>query len=150
MNALRERHHLARTARELRERQDNFVPPGRKTSRTRATPTHVAPELKLVFLLPRTISAFVAPGPHGIGVTVGEFSTVAICMQTFGRERLFTRAAEFLQRITPRDHVPFSLAASMTSSSEPGWKMQWRLVFVDGHVMAAITPVEALIFPRKH
>lgn len=147
MTALARRHAAAR---EL-QRLDPDRPPGRKTSRTRAaaTPTHVAPTLKLAFLLPPAVRPFVSPGPHGHGVEVSVVGTACATLATFNRDRLIALAAEFLQRVTPRDAVPFTALATFTSSSEPGWKATWRLAFVDGHVTAALTNADVLIFPRK-
>jgi hypothetical protein len=122
----------------------------RKTQRRQSppTPTYVRPDLRLNFLLPPKLRGFVSRGCHGVGVEVLFDATVSIRRKTWNREELFAMAAEFLRAITPRGTYPYSVAVDMTSSSEPStWRMRWRVGYSDGHVFAAITPTEPLLFP---
>jgi hypothetical protein len=120
----------------------------RKTDRRNPRGQHgsEAPDLKLILMLPKDV--MVSPGRHGVGVEVTDLGNVAITAKTFNRAHLFSLASGFLA-IVARGHVPFSCAALLTSSFEPGWKMAWHITFIDGHVIAAITPVDPLIFARS-
>jgi hypothetical protein len=121
----------------------------RKTLRrqTPRPPTHVAPELRLIFQLPEQLAWSVPQGKHGIGVEVGPAANVEVTTTTFDRHRLFALAASFLQAIAPKGTLPFNVAAVYTSSSEPNWSDKWRVAYVDGHVLISKTPIDMVIFP---
>lgn len=123
--------------------------PGRKTNRrnVRKTETHERPHLRLIFQLPPVLAFSVPTGRHCIGVQVGPLANVSIDAWTFNRDDVFSRAADFLRRLTPAGTPPYTITAVLTSSSDLNWSSKWRVVYVDGHIIAAISPTAPLIFP---
>lgn len=121
----------------------------RKTQRRNPrSPSHEPPNLRLNFILPPLLRPFISLGIHADGVDVLLDANVSIGCATFDRSRLFAMAAKFLRAITPRGLHPYSVAADMTSSSEAAdFRMRWRIAYSDGHVFAAISAAEPLIFP---
>lgn len=141
------------SGRSLHHQPDGRVTVGsRKTMRRQGqrTAPGEAPLLRLVFRLQKTMLA-----PNGLidmwagaTITVGQLDNVTVALRTFNREKLFEAAAWFLRKHLPAGQPPFTCAANMHSSSEAdSWSMKWMLAFCDGHVVAAITPVQPLIFP---
>jgi hypothetical protein len=146
MTALAERHRVARELKAI----DPDRPAGRKTTKTRkpravGTPTYVAPDLTLVFRIPKNI--LVAEGKHPGGVFITALGTAEVVLKTFNRDALFQAALKFLAKVIPSGLPPVSVAATFTSSSEPNFRMQWWLSIIDGHGIATVSPIGPLIFP---
>lgn len=122
----------------------------RKTLRQQSarTPPHEQPEMRLLFsvpafmLMPANITAPTSEGP----VEIGPLGNASITLRTWKREDLVKRAAAFMRQYTPKMHPPYTLGAAMTSSSEPRWKMEWQLAYVDGNVVVAQS-WQAFIYP---
>lgn len=121
----------------------------RKTLRRQSprTPPHEAPELRLAFLLPKRIVAFVPAGSYG-PVEIGPIGNATITMRTFDRERLFRAAAWFLSHHTPEGSLPYSVTVDLTSSSEPDWLDRWRISYLDGGIVATKSPIDPFLYPK--
>jgi hypothetical protein len=122
----------------------------RKTLRRnlpRSTPAHETPKLRLIFLLPATLAFATAPRMYGQFAKVGPAGNVEVTASTFNRDVVLQRAADLLREITPKGHMPYSVCAVLKSSSDPDFSGKWRLAFCDRHVVAAMSPIEPLIFP---
>lgn len=83
----------------------------RKTDAKRARRKGLIFDISLTLTLPPSLSAFVAAGNHGGGVSVEAFGYVRV----LGREpsAVFRRAQEFLASIA-KDHPPLCLSAVLT------------------------------------
>jgi len=73
-------------------------------------------EVRVGFLLPRTLCGFVASGPHGSGVTV---TKDFVQVSHSSADECFQRACDFLG-IIARDRAAFTVTASIISLSRPG------------------------------
>lgn len=121
----------------------------RKTLRQnpRRTPTHEAPTVRVIFQVPAALTLMQPSRRLAVFAEIGPLNNASVTLKSFSRERVFALVADLLREITPKGYPPYSLAAVLTSSSEPNWSDKWRLTYVDGHVTAAKTPIEPLIFP---
>jgi hypothetical protein len=82
----------------------------------RRNPTKWSPEVRIGFLLPRDIAAFVSPGAHGIGVYVHRGGFVQI---TNGSSfECFQSAIEFFAAVA-KNRPAFSVLCSVRSTSMP-------------------------------
>jgi hypothetical protein len=143
-SALARRHKLARSLR------GTFPGDGRKTfaRRTRRDPreelTRLAATAKddwlvrVVFRLPRSLEGFIAPGPHGIGITV--LSRGYVRIGSDASDKCFQRVREFCATVA-RDRAAFtSLAVVIRQDDATRTYARWlsvtrgALVVSTGHV----------------
>jgi hypothetical protein len=112
------------------------------TSLKRSPPRWV-PEVRIAFLLPKTLRGFVASGAHGIGVKVIKRDFVQVCSGS--SEQCFKLAQEFL-RVVAKDRPAFTMTASVMSSAHPDRTYGRHLTVVRGAVVVSGGVVEPKVW----
>jgi hypothetical protein len=85
--------------------------------------------VRMVFVLPVWLQGFVAPGAHGIGVTV--LSRWYVRIGAGSSEQCFLKACEFLRAIG-KGHRPFTLTAVVINAADPDKSYARHLAVVQG------------------
>jgi hypothetical protein len=94
-----------------------------------ARPAGALPEVRMSFLLPKSLQGFVATGKHGIGVTVMAKGFVQVVNNS--SEQCFNAARDFFA-VVAKDRPGFVAIASIISSKEPDRTYGRWLVVVKG------------------
>jgi hypothetical protein len=109
---------------------------------TRYPPKWV-PEVRIAFLLPKTLRGFVASGVHGIGVNVIKRDLVQITSGS--SEQCFKLAQEFLATVAK--HRPaFTISVSVVSCDHPDRTYGRHLTVVRGAVVVSGGVVEPKVW----
>jgi hypothetical protein len=90
--------------------------------------------VRMVFRLPKTLEGFVAPGPHGLGITVLGRGYVRIGSDA--SERCFAKAREFCA-VVAKDRPAFTSYAVLSATKEPGRSFGRWLIVMKGSMAVA-------------
>jgi hypothetical protein len=128
---------------------DGHVTTGyRKTQRRqteRRTPAHEAPTLRVAVLLPPVLAFSVRPGPISSEIEVTPLGSAVATVTTFDRDKPLEAMAKWLAASTHPRAVPYSIAAVISSSSEPGWQDYWYITVVGNIAVVSKTRLRPLV-----
>jgi predicted RNA-binding protein len=105
-------------------------------------PDRWVPDVRVGFLLPKSLEAFVASGKHGIGVNVTR-GFVQITSES--AEQCFQRAREFLAAVA-KQRPAFTVMASVISDAHPERRHGRHMTVVNG----ALVISGGLVVPRVY
>ena len=113
--------------------------------RARQTPTRWCPEVRVGFLLPKDLCAFVSSGPHPGGVDVHR----GFVQITHGSaDQCFERACGFLAAVA-RERPPFTIVASIISTATPGRGYGRHLTAVRGCLIVSGGVLDPRIYEAR-
>jgi hypothetical protein len=93
-----------------------------------------AGDVATTFMLPPMLAFAVAPGRHGVGVTVNPAGLVEIAGRS--REHVIQLAADFFA-VVARERLPFTVAAIIGDRGRPEERDVYQVTVVGGHVVAS-------------
>ena len=111
----------------------------------RRFPDRWVPDVRVGFLLPKTLDPFVASGPHGPGVNVHRGFAQIACGST---EQCFLRAREFLAAVA-MDRPAFTTMAVISSTAQPGRYHGRHLTVVRGALVISSGVIEPRVYEGK-
>ncbi len=111
----------------------------------RRFPDSWVPDVRVGFLLPKTLDPFVSPGQHGPGINVHRGFAQIACGST---EQCFVRARDFLATVA-KDRPAFTMVACISSSAQPGRYHGRHLTVVRGALVISSGVIEPRVFEGK-
>ena len=108
-------------------------------------PSKWAPDVRVCFLLPKTLAGFVASGPHGIGVVVFKGF---VHITSYSLEQCLQQARELFASIA-RQRPAFTVTCSILSLSRPDRTWSRHLTVVNGTLIVSGGLVEPVIYEAR-
>jgi hypothetical protein len=111
----------------------------------RKNPSQWAPDVRVCFLLPKTLAAFVASGPHGIGVVVFKGF---VQVTSYSLEQCLQQARDFFATVA-RQRPAFTITCSIMSMTRTDRTWSRHLTVVNGTLVVSGGLVEPLVYEAK-
>ncbi len=111
----------------------------------RRNPTKWMPDVRVCFLLPKTLSAFVPSGPHGLGVLVFKGF---VQITSYSLEQCLQQAREFFATVA-KQRPAFTVTASIMSMTRTDRSWSRHLTVVNGSLVVSGGLVEPLVYETR-
>ena len=111
----------------------------------RCSPSTFERDVRVAFLLPKTLQGFVASGRHGIGVNVLKGF---VQITSYSAEQCFEQAREFFATVA-KERPGFTITASIISTAHPDQHYGRHLTVVRGAMVVSGGIIEPRVYEAR-